>query len=526
MAWQRLLLFVVLSLATRWLSLVIDVIDLDESAHIVGSWEMMRGRLLYAQFVDNKPPLLYGYYALAQVLFGRGLLAVHLLTVLVTVPLTAYAVSAFFGHRREGVLAGVVFLLYSAAFIGHDMLSANTEILMLLPATWAVALLRDERHATIPWRVATAGALIAIACLFRYQAATWGLAFAAGILVAGRTQRIRGTTAKALLALAVGVVVPLAATWAWFAARGAGDDFLYWSVTNNLHYAQNPITAREAGERAMSYALPFAIVTAPLWWAAWRSWAAEWWSYRSVLVGGLLATSIPPILLGLRLYPHYFIQLYAPLALAAAPWTTEVLRRPLGPRRLLIAWTVCAVVGFTLANTWLYFTPNRVYRERDPTFDEIARFLRADSCYARGTLFVWGYAPIIYYYADMPAASRFAVLAHARLTGYVAGNLEAVRRGDQPDGQVVEAHWEWLMSDLRQSAATFIVDTAPAGIYRWNHYPVSRYPRLQQYLDDEFELAGEVRGVRIYRRRGCARDSRRTPQDPNRATPGDDPSRR
>ena len=115
----------------------------------------------------------------------------------------------------------------------------------------------------------------------------------------------------------------------------------------------------------------------------------------------------------------------------------------------------------------------------------------------------------------MPAASRFVVLAQARLTGYVAGNLEAVRRGDQPDGQVVEAHWEWLMSDLRRSATTFIVDTAPAGIYRWNHYPVSRYPRLQQYLDDEFDLLGDVRSVRIFRRRDCARNSRRTAQDPH-----------
>ena len=49
-------------------------------------------------------------------------------------------------------------------------------------------------------------------------------------------------------------------------------------------------------------------------------------------------------------------------------------------------------------------------------------------------------------------------------------------------------------------------------------------PGFSSTLDDEFELAGEVRGVRIYRRRGCARDSRSTPQDPNRATPPDDPS--
>ena len=54
----------------------------------------------------SKPPLLYVYYAAAQLLFGRGMLAVHLATVLITVPLTALGVSAFFRHDRRGVIAG------------------------------------------------------------------------------------------------------------------------------------------------------------------------------------------------------------------------------------------------------------------------------------------------------------------------------------------------------------------------------------------------------------------------------------
>ena len=54
------------------------------------------------------------------------------------------------------------------------------------------------------------------------------------------------------------------------------------------------------------------------------------------------------------------------------------------------------------------------------------------------------------------------------------------------------------------AAVTFVVDTAPAGLYRWNHYPTHRYPRLQQLLDARFELAVEVDNLRIFRRRGCA----------------------
>ena len=124
----------------------VDILDVDEAMHLVGSWELLRGRHLYVGFVDNKPPLLYVYYALAQTVFGRGMFAVHLLTVLATVPLIALGVSSFFGHDRRGVIAGVIYLVASAAYLAHDMHSVNCEILMLLPATWSVVVLRDEQR--------------------------------------------------------------------------------------------------------------------------------------------------------------------------------------------------------------------------------------------------------------------------------------------------------------------------------------------------------------------------------------------
>src|SRR4029078_5269706 len=109
--------------ATRWLSLAVDVVDVDEACHIVGSWQLMRGGLLYTDFVDNKPPLLYAFYAAAQALAGRGLFAVHLATALCVVPFTDLAVSACYRQRRTGLIAALTFLLYSSAFLGHDMLA-------------------------------------------------------------------------------------------------------------------------------------------------------------------------------------------------------------------------------------------------------------------------------------------------------------------------------------------------------------------------------------------------------------------
>jgi hypothetical protein len=160
-------------------------------------------------------------------------------------------------------------------------------------------------------------------------------------------------------------------------------------------------------------------------------------------------------------------------------------------------------VAFTISTIALYTGPWRVYREIDPVFAHVGARLRADPCATHGTLFVWGYAPVFYYHARLPAASRFVVLAQARLTGYISGNLAAVR-GERPTEGVIEPrHWDWLMDDLEARQATYIVDTAPAGIFRWNQYPMADYPRLQTYVDRHFEPLDVIDDVRVYRRIGC-----------------------
>ena len=245
---------ILISLATRWLSLAVDVVDLDETCHIVGSWQLMRGGLLYTDFVDNKPPLLYAYYAAAQAIGGRGLFAVHLLTALCVVPLTALAVSACYPRRRAGMIAALTFLLYSAAFIGHDMLATNAEILMALPASWAIVLMRDEDWTADLWRATTAGLLLGAAVLFKPQIGTWIVAALVVLLRPGavRPRRERLLAASALIAAAI---VPALCALLYFWVRGGLGAFVYWAGPHNLWYADNPMTLVEAG--GDSEALPF-----------------------------------------------------------------------------------------------------------------------------------------------------------------------------------------------------------------------------------------------------------------------------
>ena len=500
---RRLAFFAAISLATRWLGLVVDVLDVDEAAHIVGSWQWLAGRLLYVDFVDNKPPLLYVYYALAQAL-GHSLVSVRLFTSLVTVPLTAFGVSAFFDHDRRGLVGALVFLVYSASFVAHDMVSVHAELPMLLPATWALVLVRDEASAGGPWRVAAAAALLGVATLVKPQAALWLLALVAAS--AGPAWRSgRRHVVGLVILLGAGFTMPLAATWQYFASLGAAGALVRWTLAANVTYVANPMLWGEALERSAGSLAPFLVVTAPLWWAALRGQSENRDDHRRRVALVALAATTPAGLLGFRFFPHYFVQFYVPLALASAPTIATWLDAPRRQSaRAFITWTAVLAVLATIVNAVLYLGPRRVYRETDPVYRAVAARLAADPCAKGATLFVWGWAPIFYYYSGMPPATRFSVLATSGLTSYVAGNLASAREEVDTRDHVDPAQWDLLMADLERNRATFVLDTAPAGLYRWNHHPVARYPRLRDYLAANFDVVATVERVSIYRRRDCA----------------------
>jgi 4-amino-4-deoxy-L-arabinose transferase-like glycosyltransferase len=497
-------LFVAVALLTRAPFLSVPFLDLDEAAALVGARELLRGGTLYVDFVDNRPPLLYAFYALAQAVFGPGVPAVRLLLALAVLPLTAFAASAFFGHDRRGVLAGLLYLVYGAAFLAHDMHSASPEVLMLLPLAGALAVVRDPPGPGRPSRLLLAGALVGVATLARQQALLWLPAFALAAWGADRLALAAVTRGRVvrLAALALGFCLPLAACYGWFAARGAAGELVFWTWTHNLRYARNPIPPAEAFERAASYLLPFLLATAPLWWASWRSrrlLARGPWS----LLAGAAALALAGALVGLRFFPHYFVPLYLPLALAAAPATLLALESRGRAARVAVAWPVVLLLAATAANLALYHGPWRVYEETRPVFRRVGERLRADPCYGKGPLFVWGFAPQVYAEAGLRPASRF-VVPQASLAGYVPGN-RASRTGDVDTSALVrQEHWDLLMGDLERAGPAFVVDTAPSGLHGWDRYPLADFPRLEGFVRSGYDAVGVVDGAWIWRRKGCA----------------------
>jgi hypothetical protein len=493
-----------MSLLARGLSLSIPIIDKDEACYMVGAKEMLSGRLLYVDFADQHPPGAYLFYAAAERLTGLGMLGVRLLAILLVVPLTALAASAFFRHDRRGLVAGLLYIVFGAAFMGHDMLSVNCEILMALPLAWAAVLLREEGWATRWPHAAGAGLLTGIAVVVKYQSALWGPAFALAILIAAVRRRALRSLSGRWLALAAGFAVPLLATWAAYAARGASREFLYWNLTYNVEYAANPIEPREVWGKACSYLAPFLLVTAPLWWAWIISRRKERREHRSRLAALLVLFSIPAVFVGFRFYPHYFFQLYWPLAVGAAPFTADLLAWPLRRAGIVAAlYPALLWSGFTAATAEKYLRRDGAMEETKPVFRDVAAYLRADSCYAGANLFSWGYSPIFYYESGLPVASRF-IMVQTGITGYVSGNARSHTPAFDADRYILPTHWDLLMQDLARNRPTYFLDTSPARIRHWDRYPVEKFPRLAAFVSENYERIAVVDEVVIYRWKGCS----------------------
>jgi hypothetical protein len=495
-----LLLLVLVSLLVRAPFLTVPCLDLDEAAQLVGSWELMRGGTLYVDVVDNRPPLLYVLYALPQALAGRGLPAVRAFIALLVVPLTAFAASAFFRHDRRGVVAGLLYVAYGAAFLAHDMHSASPEVLMLPPLAAALVAASGVRPGSSgALRFFAAGVLVGVAALVRQHAALWLPALALAAWTAG-DRRVPNARLARPGALAAGFVVPLAAAFAWFASRGAAGELVFWTWTHSVGYARNPIQYGEALERAASYLVPFLVVTAPLWWASWSSRPAMGprWRWLALAAAGSMAGAF----VGFRFFPHYFVPLYLPLALAAAPLTAHALgdlRSRAG--RLAIGWPLVLLAGFTTANLVLYRGRAGVYEETRPVFRRVADRVRAAPC--GEALFVWGFAPQFYAESGLRPASRF-VVPQASLTGYVPGN-RAVRAGAVDTSTLVRAdHWDLLMADLERSRPAFVVDTAPSGLHGWGRFPLADFPRLAAFVRVNYGAFAVVDGVWVWRRKDCS----------------------
>ena len=426
--------FIGLSLCTRFITFLFPYFNLDEASHVMGSRIMEHG-MLYVDFADNKPPLLYVYFLLVRWLFDDSMLAVHLATVLIVLPLTAVFITFSFEQRQTGTLAAALYIICTSLYTASDMLATNCEILMLMPASAAFCCLRlGGLKGALGF-----GFFIGMATLFKHPAAVWlpvlFIAAGAGLLRGDRTLR---SAAVRALAGAAAFALPLLAAAAVFALRGSFHDFFYWNVTHNILYTSSSMPAADKLYRAARFFLPFVLVQLPLILFAFSGRKLLSPRDRAILESALYLGVIP-IVLGGRFFGHYYLQVMLPLCMLAAPAVERAAAKARRTATLFAAYLIILFLYWNITTLGSYRYGWQHYEENDPRIGKLTRYVAASHVCRGGAgtkaprkaLFVWGFAPVIY--SELYESCRFLpasrfVLPQASLSGYMPGNHTCLSR--------------------------------------------------------------------------------------------------
>lgn len=398
----------------------------DEGTYFAVAQAIAHGYRLYAGVWENKPPGLYLLYTAVYHLFGVSLLVVRLLSTLavVVVVIVTFCLACR-AAGRIGALAAALLcgLLFGVPFL--EGTTANAEV-FLAALTAAAAYLAVARG-----RTAAAGAIIGIACLFKFVAVFDSIALLIWLAAQNKRDVWRyaaagsGVIAATLAVTAFKGILPSMLTDAFwydlaYVGHGNGGNLPWLLGIKVVVLAVGTYRLRRA---------PFPFI--------WLLYAAA-----GVLLSG-------------RIFGHYLLEAVAPLCLTLAVMLD---RRVELPPRVLWALPVLTVVGASISalgghaieasghksiltkrlqyysNFTRYALGTESYRVYSSQLDDhVNRNLLVAGEVRRtpyGTLLVWGNAPWIYALSDrLPATPYTSSLRTPEIPGEVAWLRRSIHDG-------------------------------------------------------------------------------------------------
>ena len=525
---------VALVLWQRWPTFGFRLWNVDEAIHAAAARTILDGGVLYRDAIDQRTPLTY--YAVAGIfaLCGENNLWAVRCAVALLIAATAFLLGLA-GWRLRGPAAGITAavlyaLLSSSVLFAGDAYAAGTEwFVAFFSSAAAVVFLRGATTPS-PRRLFCTGLLYAGAFLSK-QPALLDLAAPVAAL-AYLAWRQAGKIRPVLFpfsALAAGWLAPVLATAGYFAARGALRDGIFYAWTYNVACYGPEITT---ADRLGSLAVPFQLIGGSQPWLL-ALWAAGGLGLlhrlmqrhptpdettgnpAGVFVAGWSLAGLAGAAAGGRGYDHYSIQFLAPFCLGAGlalAWLFDRMRAGTG-RWLgrVSGGLLLAAVAYGAGTAALAARKRTV--PADPSL-RVSAYIREQSA-AADRIFVWGYHPDIYLYADRRPASRF--LYASFLTGLIPWTNTAPERDTAY--AIVPGAMETLLRDLSARPPVFIVDCSAGPNRHWQKYPLEKFPALQDYVTRHYEVTEGGRfvpqGFRLYRLMSPAQQAARAAGPPD-----------
>jgi len=492
----------------------------DEGLWFTAAEQLLRGKALYSDIWFDKPPAVAWIYAALFAATGPSLLAVRLFTILygTAVALALWHLGTRFWGEPEGRLAALLYAVYNATYIHSQVQPMAVDQLTLLPYLYAgFFFLRGQPLGS--------GLLAGVAFSINPKSAALFLFFAATELVSRREALLRRWAwvltgfAAACLPWALYLLSGdrwehyLRDFWGWgisYVTVNSPAEFVLTGLRRTLNYAGFHFSLF-LGLALLLACFPRGKMTAE------RETSHAVWLWLGCSFLGVAA--------GGRFFPRYFYQVLPFLCLLAArgymlarqaaqTGDPSAFRFPtarasglagaglpsafarFGPV-LFWAGIVFALVRFHTRGAVrayeLLTGRETAYMAAwsDPAMDRDSRLIAPR---VRGSLFVWGYRPEIYFYCGSPPASKF--LSSQPLTGVPADIHLREARSVAPE-QAAENR-RVLLRELASSLPEYIVD----GLGPYNPaLAMEAYPELRSFLEKHYTRREEVGHGVIYARK-------------------------
>jgi len=461
----------------------------DEGVYATIAQGLLDGKIPYRDLFDNKPPLIYGWYAFSFLLFGESVVAPRIVAAL----LLSFTTLSLFGQVRMVLPGGVAYVAAGLFALSTGLpfvaLHANTEAYMLLPLVTSLAAFTiGMRRGRLGWFL-LAGALGALAMMTK-QVAVWNLLALAAVATWWRW-RDSGCSWRSVtpaLCLIAGAAATTALIVLPFAGAGALSDFLYANLSYNWLY----VGVLSVGERLVHLGqgvLYFTAVAGPLIAGAVLGLVSllrgEKRPLDYLLILWALA-SVVGVVSGGRFFPHYFLHLLPAMAVLAA----VVVYNRFSGGQLRPIWKPGLVLGLLLVvmslvtNGALYLAPKttekrvaEVVLERKQWESDslaLAAYI-AQRTNPDDTIFNFGREAQIYFYSDRrPAVRYFSDWPYWWDQTTLTETIEA----------------------LRTVRPTYIIDSAQPPLFDYGPY---HPPVFRDFLSQNYEYVGRVYFADVYR---------------------------
>lgn len=463
--------------------------DIDEVLWGEFANSVLKGCAPYVCVIGEKPPLLYLFYTAVFSLFGRNnYFALHLIHIF-WVSGTAFLLNQII-PRKGGMFPGIFYLLL-LGLPGFRMLAATGESLMnpFLVLSWILFLQFLKNHSLRS--LVLVGVVVALASLFRHQAAIQIFFYAGWLLFTPRTKK--NTPLLGLVAGFVGVWLLTYLLLIWW---GAWEGYRYWGFAYSLGYIEKGIVGPGVWKSGLINLMELFKTTFVFWLLLKPAWSLTARSDKGVEFGYLL-TALFAVTTGFRFYPHYFIQAFPPLAFLAATGLMKLAKNP-----SLRYWYRGAIVGVILSFGEILVQNVQASAQMAGDKD-YARLNQIIGDYVRArtkpgeTISIWGWGTGIYYYADRGMGTRF--IHSDFLSGRVSNSDPRQYTLELATKFIVPGSWGLFLSDLEKNRPVYFVDSGPAKVHDYEYFPINQYPLLDNYLQRHYQLEQEIEGALLYR---------------------------